>query len=201
MARDVLTLTATDPLHCDVVVSLLTGGRTEDLRALRWEHVHLDGDPPHVEVWRSVRAGSDTKTPKSRQTLALPSYAIEVLRAHRVVQLERRLRTGQEWHDVGLVFPTTLGTAMDAANVRRDFRRALALVPGIDPGEWTPREMRHSFVSLLSESGLPIEEISRLVGHSGTHVTELVYRKQLRPVIQTGATAMNGLFDARSEEA
>jgi len=84
---------------------------------------------------------------------------------------------------------------MDAANVRRDFRRALTLVPGIDPAEWTPREMRHSFVSLLSESGLPIEEISRLVGHSGTHVTELVYRKQLRPVIQTGATAMNDLFN------
>jgi len=41
----------------------------------------------------------------------------------------------------------------------------------------------------------PIEEISRLVGHSGTHVTELVYRKQLRPVIQTGATAMNDLFN------
>ncbi len=107
----------------------------------------------------------------------------------------RRLRTGHDWHDTGLVFPTAHGTAMDAANVRRDFRRALTLVPGIDPAEWTPREMRHSFVSLLSESGLPIEEISRLVGHSGTHVTELVYRKQLRPVIQTGATAMNDLFN------
>jgi len=57
---DVLTKTATDRLHTYIVVSLLTGGRTEELRALRWEHVHLEAGgslPPHVEVWRSVRVG------------------------------------------------------------------------------------------------------------------------------------------------
>lgn len=64
--------------------------------------------------------------------------------------------------------------------------------------EWTPRELRHSFVS-LSDSGVPLEEISRLVGHSGTAVTEEVYRKQIRPVVQTGAVAMNGIFKANPE--
>jgi integrase len=105
------------------------------------------------------------------------------------------------WADPGLVFATSAGSMRDAANVRRDFRRALRLVPGIEPGEWTPRELRHSFVSLLSASGLGIEDISRLVGHQGTHVTELVYRHELRPVIQTGATAMDRLFGGRSDEA
>ena len=51
---------------------------------------------------------------------------------------------------------------MDAANVRRDLRRALTLVPGLDPAEWTPRELRHSFVSVLSDSGLPVEEFRGL---------------------------------------
>ena len=86
------------------------------------------------------------------------------------------------------MFATSVGTKMSAGNVRRDFRRALALVPGIDPSMWTPRELRHSFVSLLSDAGVPLEEISQLVGHSGTTVTEQVYRHQLKPVIQTGAT-------------
>lgn len=90
---------------------------------------------------------------------------------------------------------------MDAAHVRRDFRRALALVPGLDPNEWTPRELRHSFVSLLSDAGAPVEEIFRLVGHSGTSVTDLVYRHRIRPVIQTGATAMDRLFDRDSAGA
>ena len=49
-------------------------------------------------------------------------------------------------------------------------------------------------MSLLSDSGVALEEISRLVGHSSTAVTEEVYRKQIRPVIQTGATVMDKLF-------
>jgi hypothetical protein len=38
------------------------------------------------------------------------------------------------------------------------------------------------------------EKIADLVGHSGTTVTELVYRHQIRPVIQTGALVMDGRF-------
>jgi integrase len=60
--------------------------------------------------------------------------------------------------------------------------------------EWTPREMRHSFVSLLSDNGMAIESISRLVGHAGTTVTEAVYRQQIRPVMEDGATAMDRIF-------
>jgi hypothetical protein len=41
---------------------------------------------------------------------------------------------------------------------------------------------------------MPIEQISRLVGQSGTTVTELVYRKQIRPVVEDGATAMGRIF-------
>jgi hypothetical protein len=52
-------------------------------------------------------------------------------------------------------------------------------VPGIDPTEWTPPELRHSFVSVLSDAGIPVEQIAQLVGHRGTTVTELVYRHQL----------------------
>ncbi len=73
-------------------------------------------------------------------------------------------------------------------------------MPSLVPEDWTPRDLRHSFVSLLSDAGVPIEEISRLVGHSGTSVTELVYRHQLRPVIQTGATIMDQLFGTDRED-
>ena len=43
-----------------------------------------------------------------------------------------------------------------------------------------------------------IEKISTLVGHNGTRVTELVYRQQLRPVIQDGADAMDSIFPGES---
>jgi integrase len=122
----VLTLTVSDRLHNDVVLSLPTGARTEELRALRWEHVHLDhvgSVPPHIEVWRSVREDGDTKTRKSRRTLALPARCVDALRKQRALQAGERLAAGERWRDTGFVFTTRFGTAMDAANVRRGFRR------------------------------------------------------------------------------
>lgn len=46
----------------------------------------------------------------------------------------------------------------------------------------------------MSEHGIPIEVIARVVGHSGTDSTERVYRKRLRPVIDDGAAAMDEIF-------
>jgi integrase len=70
---------------------------------------------------------------------------------------------------------------------------------GINPKDWTPRELRHSFVSLLSDNGLPIDEIARLVGHSSPAVTELVYRQQIRLVVQSGAVIMDRIFDVNED--
>jgi len=186
-------------MHAYIVLSLLAGVRTEEAKALRWEHVHLDGDPdaepaipPHVAVWRSVRAHGETKTERSRRTLGLPQMAVEALRALLESQADERLLAGERWQDSGLVFTTHLGTALDAGNVRKMFKRICG-VAGIGDS-WTPRELRTSFVSLMSHHGVSIEEIARLVGHASTRTTEVVYRRELRPVITTGAEIMDEVF-------
>ncbi|MEV8126864.1 site-specific integrase [Streptomyces sp. NPDC085944] len=205
-AEAVLKAAEGTSMHAYIVVALLTGARTEELRALTWDHVFLKGkpdadppQPPHIAVWRSVRRGGDTKTRKSRRTLALPARCVEVLWQHFEDQGWDRLAAGDKWEEHGLVFSSALGKLLDATNVRRAFRQALKDAEGINADEWTPRELRHSFVSLLSDRGVPLEEISRLVGHSGTAVTEEVYRKQIRPVIQTGAVVMDGIFKRAPE--
>jgi integrase len=198
-AIDVLSLTKGHWMYPYIVVSLAVGLRTEEVRALTWERVDLTGDealgrPPSVQVWRSVRKGGDTKTKKSRRTLGLPDLAVSALRRQRDWQAAQRGKAGVHWAETGLVFTTTLGTGLDAANVRRAFRGALALVPSIEPDQWTPRDLRHSFVSLMSAEEIPLEEISRLVGHSSTQVTEQVYRQELRPVLQAGAKVIDQVF-------
>jgi integrase len=62
---------------------------------------------------------------------------------------------------------------------------------------WTPRELRTSFVSLISDRGVSIEEIARLAGHASTRTTEVVYRRERRPVITTWAEIMDELFGAK----
>jgi integrase len=188
-AQAVLAASKDTPIHAYIVLSLLTGARTEELRALTWSHLDLDSDPAVINVWRSVRRGGDTKTVKSRRTLELGRLCADVLRQHHA----RALGDGKPTGPNDLVFTSSAGTAFDAANVRRSFR-AVVKKAGLQAEDWTPRELRHSFVSLLSSAGVPIEEISRLVGHSGTRVTEQVYRKELRPVLARGAQTMDSLF-------
>ena len=45
-----------------------------------------------------------------------------------------------------------------------------------------------------SDNGMAIEEISPLVGHSSSNVTETDYRHQIRPVFTVGAEAMDKIF-------
>ena len=120
--------------------------------------------------------------------------AVDALRAHVERQGQERAAADARWSDHDLVFCTRTGAPLDAANVRREFRAACTAAR---IGErWTPRELRHSFVSLMSSSGVLIEEIARLVGHASSRTTEVVYRDELRPVLTTGAEAMDTLFTA-----
>ncbi|MEU7858706.1 tyrosine-type recombinase/integrase [Nonomuraea sp. NPDC049141] len=104
----------------------------------------------------------------------------------------RGAQGGEAWQDHNLVFlnqrrnPT--GLRQRAASVPQDHQGSG------DRTAWSPRELRHSFVSIMSDQGVPIETIADLVGHAGTSVTEAVYRHQLRPVITKGAHTMNTIF-------
>lgn len=217
-AETLLDTAAQTRMNAYIVLSLLTGARTEELRALTWDHVDLFGKPdatppvpPSMMVWTADRESKDTKTKKSRRTLALPQRCVDVLLAHWEEQADARARATKRdlrpssparvraWTENALVFPTSHGTVKDARNVRLAFRRVVKLT-GLAPADWTPRELRHSFVSLLSASGVAIEDISRLVGHESTLVTETVYRHQIKPVIQEGAQAMDALFPNRNSD-
>jgi integrase len=142
-----------------------------------------------IQVWRSVRSDGDTKTKKSRRTLALPARCVTALTTHHE-------RQGQPAAD-RLGFASAAGTALDRRNVLRAFRPVVAKRASTR-ATGTPRELRHSFVSLLSDNGMSLEQIADLCGHSGTTVTESVYRHQLRPVLLGGAVAMDRIFDAEA---
>jgi arginine decarboxylase-like protein len=65
---------------------------------------------------------------------------------------------------------------------------------------WTPCELRTSSVRLMSHRGVSIEEIVRLVGHAYTRTTEVVNRRELRPVTTTGAEIMDEVFRRKLRE-
>lgn len=212
-AKALLAAVETTRWHAYVALSLLAGIRTEEARALRWDHVvtwvddsvgwqtvtsagfELSGtgeDRYAIYVWRSERDGGDTKTEKSRRTLALPRHCVEALRQQQKQQERDRLVAGELWQEHGLVFASRIGTPLSANNVIRAFR-IITRKAGLGE-DWTPRELRHTFVSVMSANGVPVENIAQLVGHDRTATTESVYRHEIRPALTQGAEVMDKIF-------
>jgi integrase len=107
-------------------------------------------------------------------------------------QAADRAKAGTAWVENSLAFCRSTGNPLTDHDVWLQFRR-ITEKAGLGT-DWSPRELRHTFVSLLSDSGVPIEQIADAVGHSSTSTTENVYRHQLRPVLRTAATALGPLF-------
>ncbi|OLT27170.1 hypothetical protein BJF83_18930 [Nocardiopsis sp. CNR-923] len=191
-------------LYAYIVVMLTTGIRNEEARALQWDLVDLEGDPnaeppipPSISVWRSDRVGGDTKTRKSKRTLALGGLAVEALRIRRQEQDRQRAQAGERWHNTGLVFCTALGKSYTRFTTHKMFR---PIIKRAGLANWTLRELRHSFVSLMSADGVPVEEIARIAGHATTVTTETYYRRELRPVLTEGAQRMDVILASEAVE-
>jgi integrase len=76
-------------------------------------------------------------------------------------------------------------------------RRRLSGRAGIGEN-WTPREQRHTFVSVLSDSGVDIEKIADAVGHINSTVTKSTYRHQIADKVTAAATVMDTVFGEAS---
>jgi hypothetical protein len=123
-----------------VVLPLLTGARTEELRALASSEVDLDGapgtdTPPWTAAWRSTRESGDTTTRKSRRSLALPRRCVEALQEHRTQQARERKTAGTKWKENDLVFASLIGTPLDSHNTRRAFRK-IVKDAGLPAKDW-----------------------------------------------------------------
>jgi len=172
---------------------MLGGIRTEEARALRWSEVDLEAGT--VAIYLSVRRTEDTKTEKSRRVFQIPDIAVQALRELVPKQAAARAKARAAWKENNLVFCTGLGGPMYATDVRMEFER-ITEKAGLGR-DWAPGSC--ATPSLLSDSGVPIEQIADAVGHSSTHTTEVVCRHQLRPVTRTAAIALGPLFESREE--
>jgi integrase len=120
-----------DRLEALHVLAITAGPRQDELLGLRWEDVDLEHGTMQVRrTLAGLKNGNPifgiTKTAKGKRSVKLTQKALEALKRHYEVQLEKRRRLAGLWQEHGLVFATQIGTSINRHNlVARSFKPLL----------------------------------------------------------------------------
>ena len=173
-------------------VQLSTGLRPGEAAGLCWDSIDLESDTPCLTVRRAVRSVKsraelvdELKTTASYRTVGVSPEIVEMLQAQRTRVAAMQL-AAPDWIDRGLVFPSSTGGPLDAANRRRALAR-ICRNAGLP--ELSPNELRHTAASLLIDDGAPVELVADLLGHSNFRMLAEHYRHRVRPVVDVAAVA------------
>lgn len=122
------------------------------------------------------------KTTASAATIPLTAGAVTALRAHRVRQLEQRLRAGSAWQETTYVFTTEIGTPVSASNyMRRHFypiaeRAGIPTRPQADGTQGLRlHDLRHGCGTLLISLGVRPKLVQTILRHSRLATTMDLY--------------------------
>jgi integrase len=202
--RALLELDLTAWWRAYLTCAAMCGLRPGELLGLRWKDVDFEAGVlrvrkclkslPDPASGKRILVLEELKTERSKRTIRMPRQVATALLALRKEQAAAKLRLGAAYDVRGLaiVFGDGAGAPKWPQDVRSRFQ-TLCGRAGIGEG-WTPREQRHTFVSVLSDSGVDIEKIADAVGHVNSTVTKAVYRHQIADEITSAATVMDSIF-------
>ncbi|MDP8961934.1 MAG: site-specific integrase [Actinomycetota bacterium] len=158
------------------VIYIHTGLRRGEALALRWSDFDLTSRRLRVERNLTVADRRFViQTPKTKDALrdvALDEVVIAAMRAHRRRQAQERLAAGEAWQDRDLVFCRQDGSELDPDWISREFRR-LTITARLRPVRL--HDLRHGHATLMLRAGVPVEVVSRRLGHARISVTMDMY--------------------------
>ena len=113
------------------------------------------------------------KTDRSRRTIPLPQAAVDALKAHKKAQAELRLALGVGRDPLDLAFPAPIeGGYWNPSLFRKLFARE-ADAAGV--GHVTFHGLRHTHITNLLRSGVPVHVVSKRAGHLKPATTLNIY--------------------------
>jgi len=189
-------------IYVAVLLAAATGMRRGEILGLHWSEVDLQqGVVRVVTTYQRSRRGlefADPKTQRARRAIALPPFAIEVLRRHQREQAARKLAAGRAWHDLNLVTELGDGRPLDPSEFTRKFadlaKKARALGVRL-------HDMRHAFATMLLNSGVHPKIASEALGHSTVGITLDTYSHVLPNMHGVAAAAiqeaLGGIIELR----
>lgn len=176
-------------------VTLFTGMREGEAMGLMWECVDFERGTIllNKQLQQEKKKGGQyifapLKNDKARLIAPAP-WVMQLLKIHRVHQMEQRLKVGPLWEDSGLVFTNELGRHLARCTVVKDFKKVVAQI-GAPAVRF--HDLRHSYAVAAIRSGDDIKTVQGNLGHATASFTLDVYGHVTEQMKQASADRMNG---------
>jgi integrase len=156
-----------------LVVAVVTGMRRGELLALRWSNIDFERRTllvlhtvDYIPKYGYVE--TEPKTKAGKRLISLPHFLVDMLKQHRLQQMEQRLKQGDTWENRDLVFPDLRGGYFNPNYLLRVFKKPLdeAGLPHMPF-----HDLRHSAATILLSMGVYIKVVQELLGHSNISIT------------------------------
>ncbi|MBN2405191.1 MAG: site-specific integrase, partial [Coriobacteriia bacterium] len=169
-----------------VWTALHTGARLGELLALRWRDLDLVAGTVHIArtLVEGASSGDDWyyfTSPKSghTRTIELDPETIARLKAHKAANAADRLKIGEAWKKLDLIFPNVWqqrqvapGTPLRPTTATRIFRR-IADGAGLEGVRF--HDLRHAHATFALRAGQNPLIVSRRLGHADVQTTLSIY--------------------------
>jgi integrase len=179
-----------DRLEALAVLVVALGLRQGEALDARWSDISgLDGPAPVIYVGR-VR--ERVKSRASVRELPLPAMVVAALRDHWARQMDARV-AADVWGDDDLVFTTTIGTRIHRRNCLRWWHD---LTEGAGIGRRRFHASRHTAATVMLNATppVPLETVSRILGHSRYAITSDIYAKPNAETLRGAANAVDAIY-------
>lgn len=167
-------------IYVFLLLALFTGLRKGELLALTWSDIDFDRKTLTVNKSRTGTRKDVTmkvttpKTDSSNRTIPLNDKVIEALKAERQRQKENAALMGNCYHkSVDYIVRTVDGRPYSNLSAINRVLNRLTEKAGLP--HCTVHGLRHTVASMLDDSGVPIQDISVLLGHKRVSTTEQIY--------------------------
>lgn len=158
-------------LYMPALLAACTGLRRGEVLALRWRDIDLAKATLQVAQQVEVIDGKlnvrEPKTDRSRRTIKVPAGLLSELTRHRKEQSALRLQLGLGKDRADLVFTTPLGAMIDPTTFSETFAREAAAAGK----RITFHGLRHTHITHLLRSGVPVHVVSARAGHARPSIT------------------------------
>lgn len=190
-AKAVLAVLSGDRLYALAVVALSLGVRPGELFGLRWSGVDLRRGTIKISTTLKRRTGGDwylkgTKSDAGERPLPLPDFVVEALKAH-----QEALKVEQLLSPDGFVFCDKAGAPLKAREVLTWWHEA-TVAAGV--GRRRFYCSRHTAATLMLNNGVPLEVVSKILGHAGYAITSDVYAEVQEELQRDAANIMDGVL-------